>query len=292
MSGGAVTDPVPTRREVVPIWAHILPFVAFFFIAHLLGDDTPWAIVAGALTAAGTLVWQKPWRDAPTWAHLAPFALWLALMSGLGDATGATYAIRTIAGAALLFAVRPWRWYGPLRLRNVPLAVAVGLAIFIVWVGLESDFVKAAAPGLTAFYEKFFVGPIPDGFAKLRKPLEAYPYLPSVTGWPLFAIHMLGTSAVIAVIEEFFWRGFLYRWLCGRNFLEVPLTHMDTAMWFAVAALFGVEHAEWLAGIVCGLAFAWIVLRTGDIWAAVLAHGITNFLLGLYVLRTDSWWFW
>jgi membrane protease YdiL (CAAX protease family) len=280
------------RDGETPIWAHILPFVAFFFVAHLLGDDTPRAIAAGAAAAVGALAWLKPWRDAPTWAHVAPFALWLALMSGLGDPTGGKYAIRTVAGAALLIAVRPWRWYGPLRLRNVPLALAVGLAIFIVWVGLESDAVRAAAPGLAVFYEKFLVGPLPGGFGNLREPLAAYPYLPSVTGWPLFAVHMFGTSVVIAIVEEFFWRGFLYRWLCGRNFLDVAVTRMDTPMWLATAALFGVEHAEWFAGIVCGLAFAWIVLRTGDIWAAILAHGVTNFLLGLYVLRTDSWWFW
>lgn len=280
------------RGGETPIWAHILPFVAFFFIAHLLGDDTLWAIAAGAAAAAGTLAWQKPWRDAPTWAHVAPFALWLALMTGLGDPSGTNYAIRTAAGAALLIAVRPWRWYGPLRLRNVPLALAAGLGIFIVWVGLESDAVKAAVPGLAAFYEKFLVGPLPAGFARLREPVASHPYLPSATGWPLFAVHMFGTSVVIAIVEEFFWRGFLYRWLCGRNFLDVPVTRMDAPMWIATAALFGVEHAEWFAGIVCGLAFAWIVLRTGDIWAAVLAHGVTNFLLGLYVLRTDSWWFW
>mgnify|MGYP002346907089 CR=1 FL=1 len=280
------------RREEVPFWAHILPFVVFFFIAHLLGDDTPWAIAAGAAAAVGALAWQKPWRDAPTWAHVAPFALWIALMSGLGDPGGVNYAIRTAGGAAILLAVRPWRGYGPLRLRNVPLALAVGLAIFLVWVGPESDAVKGAAPGLAAFYERFLVGPIPAGFAKMREPLEAYPYLPGVTGWPLFWVHMFGTSVVIAVIEEFFWRGFLYRWLCGRNFLEVPLTRLDLPMFIAVAAFFGIEHAEWFAGIVCGLAFGWVVLRTGDIWAAILAHGITNFLLGLHVLRTDSWWFW
>jgi hypothetical protein len=284
--------PSSARREEVPFWAHILPFVAFFFIAHLLGDDTPWAIAAGAVAAAGAFAWGKPWRDAPTWAHVAPFALWLALMTGLGDPSGEKYAIRTLAGGALLLAVRPWRWYGPLRLRNVPLATAVGLAIFIVWVGPEADAVKAAAPGLAGFYERFLVGPIPGGFGTLREPLAAYPYLPSVTGWPLFALHMLGTSVVIAIIEEFFWRGFLYRWLCGRRFLDVPLTRLDLPMFLAVAAFFGIEHAEWFAGLVCGLAFAWIVLRTGDIWAAVLAHGLTNFLLGLYVLRTDSWWFW
>ena len=33
-------------------------------------------------------------------------------------------------------------------------------------------------------------------------------YDPKVTGWISFTIHMIGTSVIIAVIEEFFYRGF------------------------------------------------------------------------------------
>jgi hypothetical protein len=58
------------------------------------------------------------------------------------------------------------------------------------------------------------------------------------------------------------------------------------------AVVFGVEHSEWLAGIVAGLAFGWLYLRTRDIWAAVVAHVTTNFILGWYVLATGSYHYW
>ncbi len=35
-----------------------------------------------------------------------------------------------------------------------------------------------------------------------------------------------------------------------------------------------------------------LLLGTRDIWAAILAHCVTNFLLGLYVLLTSSYQFW
>ena len=287
-------DPDPRSEPVEerPFWAHLAPFAAFFLAAKLLEDFPPWCWLAGAAAAGGALAWLKPWRDRHVWAHVAPFALWLALMSGMGEPAGWKYAVRSLAGAALLLWVRPWRIYGPLRLRNVPLALAVGVAIFLVWVGPETAWARAHLPALSGFYERYLVGPLPAGFGKLREPLASTPYAPEGTGWALWWVHMFGTSVVIAAIEEFFWRGFLYRWLLAKDFLSVDLGRYDRAMFAAVAIFFGLEHAEWFAGILCGLAFGWVILRTRDLWAAVLAHGVTNCLLGLYVLWAKAWWFW
>ena len=278
----------PRTTPETPFWAHLLPFFAFFFFAHVCEHFSPWHWLAATAAAAAALAWQRPWRDAAVWAHVMPFALWLALMTGLGDPAGWKYAVRTAACAIALAWARPWRWYAPVRLRHVPLALAVGLAVLALWVGLETPWFKSAAPGGAALYERFLVLPL----GRLREPLASTPYAPDVTGWTLFAVHMFGTSVVIATIEEFFFRGFFYRWLLGRNFLEVALTKYDATVFFAVAAVFGLEHAEWFAGILCGLAFAWLLRRTGDLWAAVIAHGTTNFLLGLYVLVFRQWHFW
>ena len=58
------------------------------------------------------------------------------------------------------------------------------------------------------------------------------------------------------------------------------------------------EHSLWCgaSGMVgwyfCGAAFQWLVLRKGHLGDAMTAHAITNALLGLYVVWTDSWQFW
>lgn len=283
--------PKPGAEEF-PFWAHLVPFFGLFFVAHMLGQFEPWNWAAGVAASAAAFGFWRPWRDKEVWRHLLPFAVWISVMMGSGDPSGWTYAVRTGAGLAALLAVRPWRGYGPLRWKNVPLAMAVGAGVFVVWVGLESPWVKSAAPGLAVIYEKWLVGPIPGGLGQLREPMSGAPYDPALTGWTLFAVHMFGTAVVIAVIEEFFWRGFLYRWLAARRFMELPLRHWDRTLFLVVAVLFGIEHAEWAAGIACGLLFHWVILRTGDIWAAVVAHGVTNFLLGIYVWKFQQWQFW
>ena len=121
----------------------------------------------------------------------------------------------------------------------------------------------------------------------------ASPYAPEVCGWPLAFAKVLGSAFVIAGIEEFFWRGFLYRWLLNRNFLSVGLGVFQPAMFFACAFAFGLEHGNrWLVGSIAGVVYGLVMIRTRDIWAAAVAHMVTNLLLGLYVLAMGAYAFW
>ena len=56
--------------------------------------------------------------------------------------------------------------------------------------------------------------------------------------------------------------------------------------------MFAVEHEQWFAGALAGIAYGWLYLRTRDIWAAAFAHVVTNYTLGWYVLTTQSYQFW
>ena len=67
---------------------------------------------------------------------------------------------------------------------------------------------------------------------------------------------------------------------------------MDTKMCILVAVLFALEHNEWLMGFLCGLMFTWLMVKTRDIWVAILAHAFTNGLLGWYAVHTGAYWFW
>lgn len=229
------------------------------------------------------------------WVHVIPYLAWLLMMSLLGDPSGVRYAIQTAGGIILLLVCRPWRWYAPPKLKNIPLALAVGLLVFVFWVGPESQFFKNAFPRISEFYERWLVDLL--RFGKLREPLELgenglYHYDPRATGWPLFWVHMLGTTFVIGAIEEFFFRGFVYRWMQGSPFFRKDIGRMDAPMCILVSVLFALEHREWLMGFLCGLMFTWLMVRTRDIWAAVWAHAFTNGLLGWYALHTGAWWFW
>lgn len=223
-------------------------------------------------------------------AHVVPFGAWLVLMHFL-DVRGLTpamaYALRSALCVGLLAWLRPWRWYAAFNGRNALPALLVGVAVFVLWVGGESAWL-ARWPAAQDFYVRWAVRP----FGELRPALESTPYAPSACGWPLAVVRMLGSGLVIAVIEEFFWRGFVYRWMLGLDFTKVDPGRYAALPFMLVAIVFAAEHVEWFAGLLTGLLYGWLFLRTRDIWAAVLAHVVTNLMLGGYVLATGSYQFW
>ena len=59
------------------------------------------------------------------------------------------------------------------------------------------------------------------------------------------------------------------------------------------SAIFGLMHPDrWLAGILCGLAYQWLVIRKNRLGDAMTAHALTNLLLGLWVIWKGAWSFW
>ena len=243
------------------------------------------------------------------WAHILPFVAWLTLMVWLGDPSGVNYAIRTVVCGVLLLVLRPWKWYPKFNWKNLPAAIGVGVFIFLVWVGFESAWMLEHAPRVAGWYDRLFVDfthpfktrelfALPSGKMVPYETLTEGPfkglhvYNPSVTGWILFAVHMLGTSVVIAVIEEFFFRGLVYRWMFGSPFYKVDPGRLNWGILLMISVFFGVEHVEWMAGIICGIAYGLLYIKTRDIWAAIWAHGITNFLLGWYVVKVGAYQFW
>ena len=111
--------------------------------------------------------------------------------------------------------------------------------------------------------------------------------------WVCIMGRLLGSSLVVPPIEEVFYRSFLYRVLVRQNFLTMPLRQYHALSFFTTSAIFGLLHPDrWAAGIFCGLAYQWLVIRKGRLGDAMTAHAITNFLLGLWVIWRPAWNFW
>ncbi len=222
-----------------------------------------------------------------------PFGVWIFFILlehelHLVRPTAFTYALRTVCTLAAACWYRPWRWYPPLRIRNLGWAFVVGVAVFVVWVLPEMDWVGERMPGLQRGYLRFGIlwpWEVPEAVTES-------PYAPEVCGWPLSLMRLFGSAVVIAVVEEFFWRGWLYRWLAARDFRNVCLGFWDVKLFLVAALLFGLEHTRWLVGFAAGVAYLGMMIRTRDLWAVCVAHGITNFLLGLYVLAQSAYAFW
>ncbi len=245
-----------------------------------------------------------------TTGHVAPFAVWvgviflLQVLEGAGVCPRAlipwSYAVKTVVCAGLFIGFRPWRVYPALRPANLPLALAVGAAVAAVWILPETPWAGRRAPGLQEAYHRWLImmpGSLPDYyvpglFPELPPGHASLAYSPAEAGWALTAVKLVGSAGVIAVIEEFFFRGFFYRWLRQGAFWRVPLTVFDAQAFWTVAAVFGLEHDRWFAGLLAGAAYGWLAVRTGDVWAAAVAHGLTNLLLGVYVVASGQYGFW
>jgi hypothetical protein len=59
-----------------------------------------------------------------------------------------------------------------------------------------------------------------------------------------------------------------------------------------VTLMFTLAHPEWMAAAVYCVLLNLLLSWTRDLWNCVVAHGVSNLVLGVYVLWTDSWELW
>lgn len=155
------------------------------------------------------------------------------------------------------------------RARDWALTVGVGIVVFIAWINLDLPW---ATLGET------------QGFAPTRGD--------GTLNWALVAVRIFGAAAVVPIMEELFWRSFILRWIDRSDFLRLAPAMVSLRALLISSLLFGVEHDLWLAGLLAGLAYAWLYMRSGSLWPPIAAHALTNLLLGLWVVQTNHWKFW
>ena len=93
-------------------------------------------------------------------------------------------------------------------------------------------------------------------------------------------------------MEELFWRSLVMRWIESPAFLRVAPASTGVRAVVLSSVVFGLEHNLWFAGILAGLAYAWIYRQSGNLWAPIIAHSATNLLLGIWIVWTGNWRFW
>jgi hypothetical protein len=94
-------------------------------------------------------------------------------------------------------------------------------------------------------------------------------------------------------MEELFWRDYLWRrWLSPNDIHLAEVGEFDWGAIFLVSAAFASVHIQWITALTWGLMIAWLLVRTKSIGACIIAHAVTNFLLGAYVLYTRDWYYW
>ncbi len=219
--------------------------------------------------------WFQLMRTSPVLARVVPFAVFVGLTMLQGRFGEGSrywfYLAKTVLGAGLLWVV--WPAVAELRWRVSWEAVGVGIAVFVVWVGLDPWYPKLgkAAPAWNPF----------AAFGDA-----------SGLGWLFILARLVGVVLVVPPLEEVFYRSFLYRYLRKADFGSLSLAAFHGPAFVATSVVFGLTHREWLAGILCGLAYQGLVCAKGRLGDAMVAHAITNLLLGLWVVVRGAWQFW
>lgn len=184
------------------------------------------------------------------------------------------YVVKIAAVLALLWFYRrhytelAWPGIPAMRWPAIAWSVLAGIVVLLLWLNLGASWMVI---GTSAGFDPRSGGAI---------------------DWPLVVVRIAGAALVVPVMEELFWRSFLLRWLQSSNFLAVQPSLLKFRYIVVTAILFGLEHNLWFAGIVAGLAYGWLYVRFRTLWSAIIAHGVTNGLLGVWVLMTGQWAYW
>lgn len=189
-----------------------------------------------------------------------------------------TYLARAIA-AGLALAVL-WKRFTRIRWERWWLGIPVGVLGVIQWVTMQTW--------------------LQDHFAWFTPPAEVFNPIRYFDGHPalmwsfILFRWLIGASLVVPVMEELFWRDFVWRSIISyHDFKLAKVGEWNWRAFVGVALAFSLVHGNWwLTAIVWAAMMGWLLVRTRSLGACIVAHAVTNFLLGAYVLFTRQWNFW
>jgi CAAX prenyl protease-like protein len=223
---------------------------------------------------------EEPFLTRAAWARILPFGTYILfiVLGDLLERVGLSRAeLRWLypvqVGAVLALLAVCWRQYDELHrfalsVRQALVAVVTGIVVLVLWVNLD-------LPWMT-------IGSTPGYDPRTQGEIDLL----------LVTIRIAGAALIVPVMEELFWRSFLMRWLEEANFKLVDPARIGFKAFVIPCVLFGFEHTLWLAGIVAGVAYSVLYMRHRNLWSPILAHAITNGLLGFWVVYTGGWQFW
>jgi hypothetical protein len=227
---------------------------------------------------------RDKFRGSPIYVRVAPFVIFLAItcLPSLGVSQYWAYLAKTVVGAWLVWEMRPF--VPEMRFAVSWEAVVVGVLVFVMWVGLDPYYVHAGG-----LWVKLGVSQTESKHVLWNPGADFGPH--SGLAWLFLVTRVAGMTLVVPPLEEVFYRSFLYRYFVRTNFTAMPLFQFHATSFIVTALLFGFEHEQWLAGVLCGIAYHWLVFRRKRLGDAMTAHAITNCILGVWSIWRGAWQF-
>ena len=211
-------------------------------------------------------------------AYAAPMAVFMIFTSALEPFFKSQYvwiySAKILAITILLITYRKV-WAEELRpsAKGFVWGLVVGLAVFAEWILLDKWIPYHHLGTRTAL----------NPFVSIANPMHRALFI---------AVRFYGLALIVPIMEELFWRSFLLSYITNPEFRKLRLGEFSWGAFWAVAVMFGFSHPEWLAAIICAAAYGLLLRKTKSLFACVVAHSVTNFVLGVFVLVTKDWKYW
>lgn len=237
--------------------------------------------------------------------YILPFGVFMGFLL-LGSSSGESeYVLYPISFLAVAYAL----WHVRGRLPSFKISAPVGSIIvgalgFALWVGLEPHLVTD-----------------PEGREGGFNPYEGAGEYGAWMVFGLLVFKMLGYAVTTPIMEELFWRGFLMRFLINpkadeikrptdkndimqwvdydlaRNtnddFDQIPMgTYTHLSFWFVTGAFAMVHGPQWSIALIYGVLVGWWFVHTKNLGNVILAHAVTNLLVGSYAVLFRQWFMW
>ena len=181
------------------------------------------------------------------------------------------FPLQTLVCGGLVIAF--WRHYEIRLPKGWLFTVAVAVLVLVIWISPQEWL------GFSRRTDGFDPNVFPAGSA-------AY--------WGTLSLRFLRLVVVVPFLEEIFWRGFLLRYLINEDFEKVPFGSFSWMSFGAVTLFFGLAHfgPDFAAALLTGALYNLVAICTRSLSSCILAHAITNLLLGVYIMTTRQWGFW
>ena len=252
----------PTRQYPIAV-AYILPFVVYSVVMMFYPKFSESYENDSNETVAQV-------ATSETWWYLGLLGVQILLAVAL------IIFFRKVYLAAFPFKISPWSF----------VVGAIGIVVWIVLAELGIARSIATRIGLLDGLERpgFNPGTIQDTGARMLFLITRFTVL----------------VGVVPVVEELFLRGWVVKWVQEPNFgmatdamPKVSLKTLGTGALFS-ASIYGVltHPIEAIAAFVWFGIVTLLARKTGSVWDCIIAHAVTNGLLGVYVLWWQQWHLW
>lgn len=216
----------------------------------------------------------------PHLPYVVPFGVFLAILaisSQLKFLGAMEYPLRVVFLTGILWVFS--RHVIDFRVKSPLLSIGVGVAVFVIWVAPETINEAYRSHWL---FSNSLTGTVSTSLDPVHR-----------DDWVVLVFRTIRAAVLVPIIEELFWRAWLMRWLINPHFTSVPLGAWTVSSMLISAVLFASEHGPyWEVGLIAGLAYNFLMVRTKSLGDCILAHGVTNLILSSYVIATGRWHYW